>query len=128
YSIEGLLATIDTLGSKQVTFAGVGRNLAEARMPVYVERSGGTVAMISCCSTFAKGQLAGEQRSDMPGRPGLNPLRFDTVYEVSAEQIAQIQAIAGDLGLEQQRLQRLQLGFGFPPDDPDLVPLLDLNF
>src|SRR6185437_16393553 len=110
YSIEGLLATIDTLGSKQVTFAGVGRNLAEARMPVYVERNGGTIAMISCCSTFAKGQLAGEQRPDMPGRPGLNPLRFNTVYEVTPEQIEQIRTIANDLGIEEQRLQRLQLG------------------
>jgi poly-gamma-glutamate capsule biosynthesis protein CapA/YwtB (metallophosphatase superfamily) len=128
YSIEGLLATIETLEQKGVAFAGVGRNLAEARMPVYVERGGGTVAMISCCSTFAKGQLAGEQRPDLPGRPGLNPLRFATVYDVSAEQIAAIQAIADDLGVEQQRLDRLQLGFGFPPDDPDLVPLLDLNF
>jgi poly-gamma-glutamate synthesis protein (capsule biosynthesis protein) len=128
YSIEGLLETIDVLERKGVNYAGVGRNLAEARMPVYVERSGGTVAMISCCSTFAKGQLAAEQRPDLPGRPGLNPLRFNTVYEVTPEQVEQIRTIATDLGIEEQRLQRLQLGFGFPPDDPDLVPLLDLNF
>ncbi len=128
YSIEGLLTTIDTLQRKQMPFAGVGRNLGEARMPVYVERHGGTVAMISCCSSFGKGQQAGEQRVDMQGRPGLNPLRFSTTYEIPAERLEHIRTIALELGIEQQRLDRIQLGFGFPPDDPEVFPLLEMNF
>ena len=128
YSIGGLLATIDTLEAKQIAFAGVGRNLAEARMPVYLDRDGGTVAMISCCSTFAKGQQAGEQRPDMPGRPGLNPLRYNTIFDVTSEQLEQIRTIATALGIEQQRLERLEMGFGFPPDDPDVFPMLEMNF
>lgn len=128
YSIAGLLTTISTLESKGVTFAGIGRNLAEARMPVYVERSGGTVAMISCCSSFAKGQQAGEQRADMPGRPGLNPLRYTTFYDVTPDQFETVKEIATSLGIEQQRLERIQMGFGFPPDDPEVFPLLDMNF
>ncbi|MBA2454760.1 MAG: CapA family protein, partial [Chloroflexia bacterium] len=81
YSIAGCLATIEALEKKGVAFAGIGRNLGEARMPVYFDSPAGSVAMLSCSSTFAKGQHAGEQRPDMQGRPGLNPIRYDTVHE-----------------------------------------------
>lgn len=128
YSIEGLLATIAVLEERGVAFAGVGRNLAEARMPVYLDHPNGRVALISCASTFETGQEAGEQRPDLQGRPGLNPLRYETVHEVSREQLATLRAVAEGLGLEAQRLSRIQLGFEFPPDAPDLFPFLDTNF
>jgi poly-gamma-glutamate capsule biosynthesis protein CapA/YwtB (metallophosphatase superfamily) len=128
YSIEGLLATIDVLEACEVAFAGIGRNLAESRMPVYLDTPAGSLAMISCCSTFHTGQEAGEQRPDMIGRPGLNPLRFDTMYYVTQEQFDTLRSISLGLGLEQARLDRIQMGFKFPPDDPDAFPFLDWNF
>ena len=127
YSIEGLLATIEVLEEKGVAFAGIGRALAEARMPVYLDHEGGSVAMVSCCSTFAKGQSAGDQRSEVQGRPGLNPLRFDVTYEVMEEQLEALREIADALGLEQQRREWIQLGFAFPPQDPSIFPLTDTN-
>ncbi|HLI51945.1 MAG TPA: CapA family protein, partial [Thermomicrobiaceae bacterium] len=75
YSIAGLLAAIEALEARGLPFAGIGRNLAEARMPAYVETSAATFSLVACASTFAKGQQAAEQRPDMPGRPGVNPLR-----------------------------------------------------
>lgn len=129
YSIAGLLAMMEVLESRGVAYAGVGRNLGEARMPVYHESAAGAVALISCASTFRAGQQAGEQRPDMQGRPGLNPLRHSTAYTVKPEQMEAIQSIASDLGLERQRQERLRVGFGsFPPDDPEVYPLGDLNF
>lgn len=128
YSIAGLVATIEALEQQGIAFAGIGRTLAEARMPVYVDHGNGSVAMLSCTSTFAKGQQAGEQRPDLQGRPGLNPLRIDTVYEVTREQLATLRQIAEGLGLERERMERIQMGFGFPPDAPDLYPFLDANF
>jgi poly-gamma-glutamate synthesis protein (capsule biosynthesis protein) len=128
YSIAGLLATIETLEAKGVAFAGLGRNLAEARMPVYLDTPGGSVALLSCCSSFAKGQQAGEQRPDMPGRPGLNPLRYTTTYEVTARQIEALREVATDLGLEALRQERIRLGFAFPPDDAEVFPFLDASF
>ena len=44
------------------------------------------------------------------------------------EQLETLRQIAEDLGLERQRLERIQLGFGFPPDSPDIFPFLDANF
>lgn len=127
YSIEGLLATIEVLEQKGVAFAGVGRTLAEARMPVYLDHEAGSVAMISCASTFARGQAAGEQRPEIQGRPGLNPLRFEATYEVTEKQLQTLREIATDLGLEQQRQEWVRLGFAFPPDEPDVFHFADTN-
>ncbi|MDP9365904.1 MAG: CapA family protein [Chloroflexota bacterium] len=128
YSIEGLVATIEALERRDTAFAGIGRTLADARMPVYLDHGTGSLALIACTSTFAKGQEAGEQRPDMQGRPGLNPLRFDTTHEVTRDQLETLRTIADRLGLEQQRLERIQLGFAFPPDAEDIFPFLDANF
>ncbi|CAN5518421.1 CapA family protein [soil metagenome] len=128
YSIAGCLATIEALEKKGVAFAGIGRNLGEARMPVYFDSPAGSVAMLSCSSTFAKGQHAGEQRPDMQGRPGLNPIRYDTVHELPQERMDVLQAIANELGVEQRRQERLQSGFYFPPDDPAVFPFMEQNF
>jgi poly-gamma-glutamate capsule biosynthesis protein CapA/YwtB (metallophosphatase superfamily) len=127
YSIEGLLATIEILEQKEVAYAGVGRTLAQARMPVYLDYEGGSVAMVSCSSTFAKGQSAGEQRPEVQGRPGLNPLRFGTTYEITGEQLETLHEIFSTLGLEQQWREWIQLGFAFPPEDPRIFPFVDTN-
>jgi poly-gamma-glutamate synthesis protein (capsule biosynthesis protein) len=64
----------------------------------------------------------------MPGRPGLSPLRIDTVHEVTPAQLETIRELGDQLGLEALRQQRIQMGFGFAPDDPGLVPLGDMLF
>ncbi|MFW6074886.1 MAG: CapA family protein, partial [Chloroflexota bacterium] len=128
FEIEGLLRLIEILDDRGLTYAGIGKNLGEARMPAYLDTSAGAVSLIACASTFAKGHQASEQRPDMPGRPGLNPLRYDTTYTLPQEQFQALQQIAIDLGLEQRRLERIQMGFGFPPDDPATFPFLDANF
>ncbi|MFC7556997.1 CapA family protein [Pseudoroseomonas wenyumeiae] len=128
YSISGLLAAKEELDRRGVLYAGIGQHLGEARMPAYREHPHGTVAMLSCASTFAKGQEAALQTAEMQGRPGLNPLRFDTVHQVTPAQLGALREVAEQLGLEKQRQSKIQLGFGFPLDDPDAVALGDLVF
>jgi poly-gamma-glutamate synthesis protein (capsule biosynthesis protein) len=128
FHVDGLLAMIEVLEQKGIAFAGVGRNLAEARMPVYVEKSGGVVAMISVLSTFSTGEEASEQRPDFVGRPGVNPLRFETTYTVTPDEMRTLRSIAEKLGLERRRLETIQLGFAFPPDDPSIFPFLGGRF
>jgi poly-gamma-glutamate capsule biosynthesis protein CapA/YwtB (metallophosphatase superfamily) len=123
YSISGLLHAIDAVQIRGLSHAGVGRNLEEARRPAYHTNPNGTIALLSCTSTFAKRQEASAQRSDMPGRPGINPLRYTTVYEVTPAQLASVGEIVQALGLERMRERIIQLGFGFPPDDPAMVML-----
>ncbi len=128
YSIAGLLHTIEALEARGLSFAGVGRTLEDARRPCYHTGPAGTVAMLSCCSTFAKGQEAGAQRPDLPGRPGLNPLHVETVHEVTEQQLSSLREIADQLGLEAERQAKIKMGFAFPLADSALFPLGDLKF
>lgn len=128
YSISGLLHSIEAMEARGLSFAGVGRNLEEARRPVYHTHPHGTVAMMSCASSFAKGQEAGAQRADLPGRPGLNPLHFETVHELTEAQLAALREIAEGLGLEAERQAKIKLGFAFPPADPSVFPLGEMKF
>lgn len=128
YGIAGLRHALDALGARGVLHAGCGLNLEEARRPAYLTHPKGTVAMLSCSATFAKGQEASGQRPDMPGRPGLSPLRHSVVHEVTPVQLAQLRAIAEQLGFERKKAQLLQSGFVFPPDDPTIFTFDSLQF
>ncbi len=51
-------------------------------------------------ATFRPWNSAGEQRPDLRGRPGINPLGFKTTYKVDAAALEQLQRISRELGLE----------------------------
>ncbi|MBV9813660.1 MAG: CapA family protein [Acetobacteraceae bacterium] len=128
YGVAGVLASLEALERRGVTHAGVGRHLEDARRPAYHPHPGGTVALLSCCSTYARGQQAAAQTRDMPGRPGLAPLGYDTVYEVTEAQLGALRDVAAATGLEALRQQMLQTGFKHPPDDPAIVPFGEMHF
>jgi poly-gamma-glutamate capsule biosynthesis protein CapA/YwtB (metallophosphatase superfamily) len=128
YSIAGLLQSIEAMEQRGLSFAGVGRHLEDARRPCYHTHPAGTVAMLSCASSFAKGQEAAAARPDLPGRPGLNPLHFETMHEVTDAQLAALREIAGELGLEAERQAKIKMGFAFPPADPSVLPLGEMKF
>lgn len=94
YSYGGLEATARYLDDYDFIHAGVGKNLAEASAPKYVECPSGRVALIAATSTFHESWIAGEQRPDIDGRPGVNPLRFETKHVISKEKLAQLKRIA----------------------------------
>jgi poly-gamma-glutamate synthesis protein (capsule biosynthesis protein) len=85
YGIEGCLRTLDELRAIDFVCAGAGRTLSEARLPVFLETPAGRVGLVGCASSFGKGQQAGARRDDTPGRPGLNPQRYDTLFVVDQE-------------------------------------------
>jgi poly-gamma-glutamate synthesis protein (capsule biosynthesis protein) len=127
YGIAGLLATMEELERRGMVYAGIGRTLEAARHPVYLDSAAGSIALLACCTSFAPGQEAGVQRPDAQGRPGITPLRFTTTYEVTPDQLASLRAVAEQLGLERQRLDAIQLGFGFAAE-PDIQPFLGASF
>ena len=53
YGIAGLKAAMQQMDRRGLTYAGVGRNLEDAQRPAYHTHPNGTVALLSCCSTFA---------------------------------------------------------------------------
>ena len=99
YTIESLFTTDRALGAAGIVHAGTGENLQQAREPRYADSAGGRVALVSCASTFTPHSVAGVQRADVRGRPGLNPLRFDTRYIVDQATIDSLKALATRLGV-----------------------------
>jgi poly-gamma-glutamate synthesis protein (capsule biosynthesis protein) len=99
YMYGGLFSTIRYLDEAGLPFAGTGRDLAEARGPVYMDTGKGRVALISACSTFSNFGRAGDSRRDMRGRPGLNPLRFEHWFEAKTDTIKMLRSIEKDLNI-----------------------------
>jgi len=94
YGVEGMRSTLHALDSAELTHAGAGENLAFARAPAYLDTGHGRIGLIACASTFTEGSLAGEQRPDLIGRPGLSPLRFSTTYNVDAATLEGLRKVA----------------------------------
>ncbi|MCC6716960.1 MAG: CapA family protein [Acetobacteraceae bacterium] len=119
YAYDGLANTAAALDRSGMVHAGVGRNLAEAAAPRYLETVQGRVALIGICSTFHETAMAGQQRPDMAGRPGINPLRFTTTYTLPRAELAALAAMAEASGVNDGHKMRVKAGFG--KDEPGVV-------
>lgn len=108
YGENGVLATLRHLGAAGIPHAGSGRNMAEARMPAYVETKNGRVALVATTTTFRPWNQASNQRADIGGRPGVNPLGFKTTYTVDDATFATLRAMNVELGFakEQERARK----------------------
>lgn len=111
YSHGGLLETLRNLNAHDLPYAGTGKNLADASVPAYVECRGGIVAMIGVTTSYHDSYMAGPQNQDMQGRPGVNPLRYDTVYELKDEEFRQLQDIAYKIGINAYHDQARKEGY-----------------
>jgi poly-gamma-glutamate capsule biosynthesis protein CapA/YwtB (metallophosphatase superfamily) len=118
YGEDGVLANIRHLDDAGLLHAGTGKNLAEARAPGYLDTPNGRVALIAATATFRPWNQAGEQRPDIRGRPGINPLGFQTAYSVDAAAFAQLQRISHGLGFEKSN-ERARKHFYSDKEIPD---------
>ncbi|NLN19692.1 MAG: CapA family protein [Firmicutes bacterium] len=117
YSYGGLEATARYLQEYGFIAAGAGADLAEASEPKYVECSGGRVALIAATASFHESWMAGAQRYDMVGRPGINPLRHRTIYRISAEKMENLKAIAAVSRINAARELSVKNGFQTPDEE-----------
>lgn len=97
YGVLGMNLTTKYVAEAGLVQAGVGQSLAEAREAKFLETARGRVALISVASTFPDHSRAGRTRGDMPARPGLSPLRFETITTVTSERLATLQAMAAEI-------------------------------
>lgn len=111
YSHNGLEATMRHLERSGVLFAGIGKNLADASAPVYLECAGGRVALIAATTTFQETWIAGQQRPDMQGRPGVNGIRRKDTFYVTDEQMAVLRAISEATFIDAQYMLAAKDGF-----------------
>ena len=97
YSFEGMLATQANLDRVGIVHAGTGKNLEEASSPAYFDSRNGRIALINCASSFPSWFLASATRGDVVGRPGLNPLRVTTTYQVTESDLEFLKKLGADL-------------------------------
>lgn len=110
----GLISTMDYLNSADCVYAGIGNNLSEASMPAYIDTPDGRVALISVTSTGKDWHIAGEQRPDVKGRPGVNMLRFETINYLPHDDLTALKRIVDQTDVNARRLQLEQEGFQKP--------------
>ena len=94
---EGSAITSKYVRDAGLVEAGVGNSLAEAREARFLETPKGRIALISAASTFTPHSRAGNSRGDIPARPGLSPLRFNTTYVITADRMADLKRVAAEL-------------------------------
>jgi poly-gamma-glutamate capsule biosynthesis protein CapA/YwtB (metallophosphatase superfamily) len=95
----GIRSTIKHCREAGIAVAGTGNDLEEARSPTYFETDKGRVAMISVGSGNNQYEWAGYGKGNIPGRPGVNPLRVFKRYEVDHAAAEQLRAIGKNLGV-----------------------------
>jgi len=124
---DGIRAAMAELRDRELPFAGLGRTLAHARGPAYVDTPGGRVGLVAACSTITPGSTAGAQRPDFRGRPGLSPLRLETSYVVPESDRDRVHELSERLGLEAVKERRADMGFPVPGEDDDGFSLLNVG-
>jgi poly-gamma-glutamate capsule biosynthesis protein CapA/YwtB (metallophosphatase superfamily) len=100
YGVLGMRLTTKYTAEAGLLQAGTGESLAEAREAKFLETAKARVALISCASYFKEHSRAGKSRGDIPARPGLNPLRYSTVHEVTPEELEVLRRILERAGLQ----------------------------
>lgn len=111
FGAGGVLATMKEMALRQLVHAGIGETLSEARRPAYLETPAARVALVAACSTLPPGHAAGEQRQDVQGRPGVNPLRFDVSFGLSPATFALLDRIAEESQIKAMRADRIKHGY-----------------
>ncbi|MFP4457643.1 MAG: CapA family protein [Clostridia bacterium] len=127
YSFEAMLRTRELFDKHNLTHAGTGINLADARSPRYLDLNKGRVGFLASSSSFAPHARAGQSRPDAIGRPGLNPVRYETYYELDADHFEYIKKIDKNLKNDQVKKDRKKTGWG-PKDDVNTCHIGDNKY
>ena len=117
FSHNGLMAHLRLLREHDILHAGAGENLDEAAAPAYLEGKNARIGLVGACATLGANLPAGIQRGDMMGRPGVNPLRFDTMYKVSPEKMEQLKGIAEETHINVNHENYVRAGFQIAPKE-----------
>jgi len=94
YGVDGMRETDHWLDEAGIVHAGDGETLGTARAARYLDTAKGRVAMVSMASTFDPPAIARNPNGEVPGLPGLNPVRTTRYVIVTADQMQALRKIA----------------------------------
>lgn len=127
YGVGGMMRTMELFDEVGLCRAGVGENLSDARSPRYLDLNEGRVGFIAAASSFASHGRAGEQRRDVMGRPGLNPVRYNTYYVVSPADLERLRQVSESSGFEAIKKEYVAAGW-LAPDKPNEINFAGVRF
>lgn len=114
---EGLRLQNRYLDAAGIAHAGTGENLRQASSPAYLDTPNGRIALIAATAHLpSPANRAVNQGIDLPGKPGVNPLRFHTTFVVDAEALAALRRVGAELGLDRQKQRVIDHGFQAPSE------------
>lgn len=128
--VEGVQSTIKYLDAAGILLAGVGPNLATARMPVFQQTSKGRVGLIGAYTVSdisPETSIASDRQGVMGGRWGINPLRLATWNVVTATQLQQLKGIR-DAIVARRNEPDVSRPIVVPKDDPNRVQIFADNY
>ena len=99
YGVHGMQLTLQHVRKAGLVGAGAGNSLAEAREAKFLETDKARVALISLASSYRPHMAAGHSRDNIPARPGLNPLRVSTTYQLPRSEFDAMRGVGEALGL-----------------------------
>ena len=127
FSYAGLEKTLESLNKSGLVHSGVGRNLAEASAPKYLDTKNGRAALISVNTSFNDCMMAGAQTGRVPGRSGINGLRTDSYIELPKEDLEFIKRIAEETNINAAKNISRKEGYS-PELSADKAELGSLRF
>jgi poly-gamma-glutamate synthesis protein (capsule biosynthesis protein) len=109
---EGLRLQNQYLDAAGITHAGTGENLRQASSPAYLDTANGRIALIAASAHLPSEQnRAANQRVDFRGKPGVNPLGYETTFVVDRQSFQALQRLGAALGFDNQRQRVIDHGF-----------------
>jgi poly-gamma-glutamate capsule biosynthesis protein CapA/YwtB (metallophosphatase superfamily) len=103
YTDGGILSTFKNLDAAGIIHAGTGANLRQAVSPGYIDTPAGRIALIAAVATFEEFNRATDQRPDAIGKPGVNALGHQTVYEIDEQAMKELRRVGEGIGLEAEK-------------------------
>lgn len=115
FSYNGLLHTRRCLREAGIACAGSGASLYEASMPAFINTDHGRVALLAQASLRSNlvNARAGDPHHDFKSRPGVNILRSNKEYHVTAEQMAVLQEIVDKTQMHGAKARSIAQGYTY---------------
>lgn len=122
YLQDGMHQTMEELKARNLCYAGLGRDMPNARSPAYLDTPSGRVGLVAATSTVKRGTQAGPRSRSQQSRAGVAPLRHRTSYRVTESQLEALREISEQVGFEE-----MKESFSIPTGSKESLMLVDID-
>lgn len=99
FGVSGIKHTIEAAQARGLAPLGLGNSLDEVHLPNFIDTDHERVGIVAATATRGNIFLASRGGNGVPPRAGVNPLRWQTSYQVTPEQFSFLKTLRDQLGL-----------------------------